>query len=116
MPAVELVTIGQRHGLGLPGGGDPRYVVDVDVPRATVTVGAKADLLTSASSSTDLAWAAGAVDGPLAAQMSAHGRPIPAGSIDGTFVPDEPMRRVAPGQSVVLYDGDEVVGGGIVAD
>ncbi len=43
--AVELVTLGQRHGLGLPGGSDPRYVVDVDVPTATVTVGSEADLL-----------------------------------------------------------------------
>ena len=37
--AVELVTIGQRHGLGLPGGTEPRYVVGVDVAAATVTVG-----------------------------------------------------------------------------
>ena len=44
--AVELVTIGQRHGLGLPGGTEPRYVIGVDVPRATVTVGGRDDLLT----------------------------------------------------------------------
>ena len=38
--AVELVTVGQRRGLGLAGGeGAPRYVVDVDVSTATVTVG-----------------------------------------------------------------------------
>src|SRR5688500_13943619 len=40
--AVELVTIGQRRGLGLPGGHAPRYVVGVDVAAATVVVGGEA--------------------------------------------------------------------------
>ena len=44
--AIELVTIGQRKGIGLPGGGPKRYVVDVDVEqRVVVTVGDDADLL-----------------------------------------------------------------------
>src|SRR4029453_11292251 len=42
--AVELVTVGQRRGLGLPGGSAPRYVTEVDVPAATVRVGPEADL------------------------------------------------------------------------
>ena len=44
--AVELVTVGQRKGLGLRGGdGAPRYVVDVDVSGGTVTVGDERELL-----------------------------------------------------------------------
>ena len=43
--AVELVTVGQRKGLGLPGGGPKRYVVDVDVEQRVVVVGDDADLL-----------------------------------------------------------------------
>ena len=39
VPAVELVTVGQRKGVGLPGGGPARYVVAVDVTGAVVTVG-----------------------------------------------------------------------------
>jgi len=113
VPAVELVTIGQRHGLGLPGGTDPRYAVALDVPTATVTVGRRADLLTGEVTLVDLRWAAGPVDGPLAAQCSAHGRPLPCTVTGGLVAFTEPQRRVAPGQSVVLYDGDEVVGAGI---
>ncbi|MEX2626197.1 MAG: tRNA 2-thiouridine(34) synthase MnmA, partial [Ilumatobacteraceae bacterium] len=45
VPAVEMVTIGQRRGIGLPGGGPKRYVLDVDVAGRKVVVGADADLL-----------------------------------------------------------------------
>jgi tRNA-specific 2-thiouridylase len=113
VPAVELVTIGQRHGLGLPGGTAPRYVVGVDVPSATVTVGDRRDLLTDQVELEHLDWVGAPVGGPLAAQTSAHGSPR-ACRVEGTVVCfDEPARRVAPGQSVVLYRSDEVVGGGI---
>ncbi len=110
--AVELVTIGQRHGLGLAGGGDPRYVTSVDVPAATVTVGTKADLLVERVRLDDLTWVAGPVPGPVLAQCSAHGTPIPAHVTGRDVVFSAPARRVAPGQSVVLYEGDEVVGAG----
>jgi tRNA-specific 2-thiouridylase len=112
--AVELVTIGQRHGLGLPGGRDPRYVVGVDVPRATVTVGGRADLLTDHVTLEHLDWIGEPLTGPLVAQTSAHGTPRPCVADGSTIRFREPSRRVAPGQTVVLYDGDEVVAGGIV--
>ena len=52
----------------------------------------------------------------LEVQFSAHGRPVAASwSPDGIVVTAEPIRRVAPGQSVVLYRGDAVVGGGTAA-
>jgi tRNA-specific 2-thiouridylase len=61
------------------------------------------------------------VDEPLAAgtpvlvQVSAHGSPA-AATFDGAGVTfEQPHRRVAPGQSVVLYEGDDVLGGGIAA-
>ena len=41
---VEMVTLGQRRGIGLPGGGPKRYVVDIDHATATVVVGDEADL------------------------------------------------------------------------
>ena len=111
--AVELVTIGQRHGLGLAGGTEPRYVVDVDVPSATVTVGDRGDLLTGHVELVELAWTGQPVGGTLLAQTSAHGSPR-ACTADGDVVRFvEPTRRVAPGQSVVLYDRDEVVASGI---
>ncbi|MDQ2651309.1 MAG: tRNA 2-thiouridine(34) synthase MnmA, partial [Actinomycetota bacterium] len=110
VPAVELVTIGQRHGLGLPGGDEPRYAVAVDVAKATVTIGSKADLHTDRIPLEGLAWTSSPVPGPLLAQTSAHGAPR-RGRVEGDgFVLDEPSRRVAPGQSLVLYEDDEVVG------
>ncbi len=112
VPAVELVTIGQRRGLGVPGGGEPRYAVAVDVPAATVTVGRKADLLTEATPLDDLTWVAGPLAGELLAQVSAHGDPRPCTVVGDEVRYARPERRVAPGQSVVVYDGDEVVAAG----
>jgi tRNA-specific 2-thiouridylase len=116
VPAVELVTVGQRRGLGLAAG-EPRYAVDVDVRAATVTVGSAGDLLVDAVRLTRASWAAGEPSGPVEAQCSAHG-PVHAATWDGAAGAvrfGEPVRRPAPGQSVVLYRGDEVVGGGIAA-
>jgi tRNA-specific 2-thiouridylase len=119
VPAVELITIGQRKGLGLePAGPDaagPRYVVDVDVPAARVTVGPLEALLVTEVAVRDPAWVDGppAPNEPLEVQVSAHGRPVAATwSPRGSVVTAESIRRVAPGQSVVLYRGDAVVGGG----
>jgi len=113
--AVELVTIGQRRGLGLRGGGDPQYVVAVDVPRATVTVSGALDLLVDRVELDALAWVGAPVVGPLLAQVSAHGVPRPC-QVDGHAVAFTSLaRRVAPGQSVVLYEGDVVVGAGVAA-
>ncbi len=116
--AVELVTIGQRRGLGLAGGGPTRYAVAVDVPNATVVVGDERALLCDSLVLRDVVWASRALAGDVVAQCSAHGIPQRA-----TFDPagnglrwHEPQRRVAPGQAVVLYDGDVVVGGGLVAN
>ncbi len=115
VPAIELVTLGQRRGLGLPGGGDPRYVIGVDMPSGTVTVGSEEDLLVRQVVLDDLTWVDRPEPGPLAAQVSAHGAPRSCRVEGIAIVFDVPARRVAPGQSVVLYDGDVVVGGGTVS-
>ena len=114
VPAVELVTVGQRRGLGLATG-RPRYAVEVDVAAATVTVGAAEDLRVDAVALTRCSWVDGEPAGPVEAQCSAHGEPAPAewDPAAGTVRFAGPVRRVAPGQSVVLYRGDEVLGGGL---
>ena len=116
--AVELVTIGQRRRLGLAGGGAPRYVVDVDVPGATVLVGGEDDLLATGVTLEQVVWADRPVRGRVGAQCSAHGDPrrarvAPGGEATAVVTFDDRQRRVAVGQSVVLYEGDEVVGGGV---
>ncbi|MEM9513531.1 MAG: tRNA 2-thiouridine(34) synthase MnmA [Actinomycetota bacterium] len=120
VPAVEMVTIGQRKGLGLPGGGPKRYVVDVDVAAATVTVGGDTDLERAGERVRDLTWIDQPVEGRVRVQASAHGATQAARvalDADGLDVAwDEPQRRIAPGQSVVFYDLDDrrVLGGGRV--
>ena len=110
--AVELVTIGQRHGLGLRGGTAPQYVTAVDVPSATVTVGTEHDLLVDAVDLDAIDWVGEPLARPLLAQTSAHGTPRPCTADDRTVRFEQPQRRVAAGQSVVLYEGDVVVGAG----
>lgn len=110
--SIELVTLGQRKGLNLGGDTDRRYVVDIDHRESRVTVGHRSDLLVAGQHIDDLEWSHQPVVGPFLVQCSAHGTPMTA-SLDGsTLTWDEPQRRVAPGQSVVLYHGDRVVGGG----
>ena len=117
--AVELVTIGQRRGLGLEHAGDGtrRFAVDVDTATATVTVGTEADLHVDATTLAGITWTDTPVAGEVLAQTSAHGAAVPAtfDPTTSTVTWHEPRRRVAPGQSVVLYDGDDVLGGGVAA-
>ncbi len=110
---VAMLTIGQRRGLGVATG-ERRYVVDVDAPTATVTIGTKDDLLRDDVPLRDLCFVHGHPgDRPLAVQVSAHGRPL-LGQLSGDVVRlTQRHPRVAPGQVVALYDGEELVGGGI---
>ncbi len=124
--AVELVTLGQRRGMGHGHDGTRRYVVAVDVPARRVTVGSAAEARTAALTlpGPTLTWVGQALrPGDRAvAQVSAHGTPAPCvleGSDSGLVVRfDVPQRPVAPGQTVALYDvtePDAVVGAGIAA-
>jgi tRNA-specific 2-thiouridylase len=120
VPAVQLVTVGQRRGLGLPGGGPPRFATAVDVRTGTVTVGSAADLLCDEVAVEGMGWVDGPVAGDVEVQVSAHGearaaRLEPAAGDAAVVHLAEPVRRVAPGQSVVVYRGDEVLGGGTAA-
>ena len=115
--AVELVTIGQRRGLDVGGFATPRYAVDVDVPAATVTIGDEAALQAEQVTLDRVVWTHDEVAADVLAQSSAHGEPRPAHVEPmGRYTVvrfEEPVRRIAPGQSVVLYRGDLVLGGGV---
>jgi len=113
--SVELVTVGQRRGLGLRAQHEPRFVTWVDVASATVTVGRRQDVLVDTQLVDDLVWAAGPVEGEVLVQCSAHGEPRPGELRAGLVRWADPQPRVAPGQSVVFYEGDEVLGGGLAA-
>jgi tRNA-uridine 2-sulfurtransferase len=125
VPAIEMITLGQRRGIGLPGGGPKQFVVDVDVDAAVVRVGPESELFVAGHAVDDLTW----VHEPrvvtafehVLVQCSAHGAPQPATiEIDdddrrASVRWIEPQRRIAPGQSMVVYDPTDrfVLGGGI---
>ena len=119
--SVELVTVGQRKGIGLPGGGPKRYVLDVDAEAAIVTVGTETDLLCDHLVVDRMSWVDQVVEGPTLVQCSAHGRALAAtitvADGDDSIIVRwaESQRRIAPGQSVVAYDVTDthVLGGGI---
>lgn len=131
-------TVGQRRGIGIQRpdpSGEPRYVVGVDPASNQVLVGVAELLSTRRVDARDVHWlspdARAAVDGGgatagvdgasrFALQLRAHGEPMPA-TVEASgqaFVArlDDPARGVAPGQTAVLYLGDEVVACGTIAD
>jgi tRNA-specific 2-thiouridylase len=111
-------TVGQRRGLGI-GGGVPLYVLNRDAASNTVTVGAKEDLLSSSLVADQTNWL---IEPPRDAKrceikIRYNSQPVP-GSVsvtgDDTLEVhfDQPQPAVTPGQAVVCYDGDELIGGG----
>ncbi len=124
VPSVELVTVGQRHGLGAAVG-RPVYALEVDVERRRVTAGSREEMMT-AYLEVDC-WrpaGAGGRAGALAGkqvlvQASAHGRvtrgEIAEGEGGNGVALAAPVRRVAPGQPVVCYDlsDDAVIAWGV---
>jgi tRNA-specific 2-thiouridylase len=118
---VAGFTIGQRRGLGLATS-RPLYVVDLDPQSDRVTVGDAADLERQKLVASHVNFIAGDTPaGPLRvrARIRHNHEPAPATVLtleDGraAVVFDEPQRAITPGQSCVWYDGDRVVGGGVI--
>ena len=119
---LECYTVGQRRGLGIALG-EPAYVLAVRPEDSTVVLGPDAALYTRQVRVPDFRWISGeALDGAIRAKAKIRYRhterdcsviPLPDGGVLLEF--DEPQRAVTPGQSAVVYDGDEVLGGGVIA-
>lgn len=114
-------TLGQRKGLGLAMG-TPVYVCGKDMERNTVTVGPEEALFTDTLIATDWNWFPfPALTEPIRVTAKARSRHIPQPATvypeaDGNarVVFDTPQRAVTPGQTVVLYQEDMVIGGGTI--
>ncbi len=116
-------TVGQRRGLrlGRPAAdGRPRYVLDVSPVTRTVTVGPQEMLTVDVVEGGPPTWCGAEPGLPMRclAQVRAHGDAVPAHASveDGRLVVrlDVTLEGVAPGQAVVVYDGDRVVGSATV--
>jgi tRNA-uridine 2-sulfurtransferase len=112
-------TVGQRRGLrvGVPAAdGKPRYVLDVSPVTRTVTVGPAERLDADLVIGAEPTWCGPEPVLPFdgLAQLRAHGAPVrcTADVADSQLVValHEPVRGIAPGQTVVVYDQDRVVG------
>jgi tRNA-specific 2-thiouridylase len=122
---AHVFTVGQRHGLGLGGGGvgGPLYVLATDTSKSTVTVGPRAELLSDGVRVREVTLHrdGGCVDG---VKVRSRGRrlecrlagEVGAGRHEHLSVElKEPAERTAPGQFACLYAGDVIVGHGTVA-
>lgn len=114
-------TVGQRKGLGIALG-KPMYVVRIDAENNTVVLGDENEVYSKELTAYDLNFISiDKLEEPMrvkakirysAKEADAVIYPLEDGKVRVVF--DTPQRAVTPGQSVVFYDGDIVVGGGII--
>ena len=116
---IHRFTIGQRKGLGVATG-IPLYVVDIDAGSSVVTVGPREQLERTSLTASRVTWISGdAPTAPVRADVRIRYRhreaaatvtPVDASRVRVVF--DEPQAAITPGQAVVFYGGDTVLGGG----
>lgn len=120
-PGLHFFTIGQRHGLGVALGA-PAYVVRLDARHNRLVLGEEHHLMSDAATLRQVTWLVRPESHELLLQARTRYRArISAAHVsitgDTALVRfEDPQKAVAPGQSVVFYDKDTVVGGGIVAE
>ena len=121
-PGIHFFTVGQRRGLGLNGNTrNPVYVVAIDAESNQVTLGAEDELFRASFWASGVNFISGDIpNGPIEvnAKIRYKAREAPATVIpDGESAEirfDQPQRAVTPGQAVVFYRGEELIGGGII--
>ena len=118
---LECYTIGQRKGLGVSADA-PLYVLGKDLDRGTILLGGNDRLYTRELTAERVNWLSiPEPAGPLSVtaktrysqrESAATVEPLPGGRIRMVF--QEPQRAITPGQAVVFYDGELVLGGGTI--
>ncbi len=115
---IEGFTIGQRKGIGVALG-EPRFVVRIEADSRRVVIGTHDELARDELTARETNWLAREPTGPFrclaqirynSPAVPATARPLPDGRLHVAL--DEPAHGVAPGQAVVCYHEDRVLGGG----
>jgi len=117
---IHRYTIGQRKGLGIAWS-EPLYVTSIDPKRNLVVVGEKQHVFAKGVMAENVSWIIAPEGDKFASTCKIRYRHQPVGCMvrllpDGAceVLFDEEQKAVTPGQSLVFYDGDEVLGGGII--
>ena len=119
-PGVGFFTVGQRRGLGLTSSA-PRYVVDIDAATRRVVVGPEEALYAGGLRAGRVNWIAGSppqtpLDVGVKSRYKSQETPATLyagdGSVEVRF--HQPQRAITPGQAVVFYSGEAVLGGGFI--
>lgn len=119
---IARYTVGQRRGLGVASGA-PLYVVAIDPERNAVIVGGEDALLCRELTASAMNWIVPPAPGGtarLTARVRHAAADVPAAVTAGADLTDAvvrfdaPQRAASPGQAVALYDGEHVVGGGVI--
>jgi tRNA-specific 2-thiouridylase len=120
-PGLHAFTIGQRRGINCPAA-EPYYVVRRDIVRNRLVVGAKKDLLAAGCRLVRINWIAPPPQGPIRVHTRLRYRTreipstlTPTQELTALVTFDTPQAAVSPGQTAVVYDGEEVLGGGFIA-
>lgn len=121
---IAFYTVGQRRSLGLAGMKEPYYVLRIDAARNEIIAGPKAELLNDGLYAGNMNWIIPVneiPDKPLTARIRSTALPQPCSVVPGddgsaTVYFNEPQEAITPGQSVVLYTGEFVLGGGTITE
>jgi tRNA-specific 2-thiouridylase len=115
-------TVGQRRGVPARGNAEPLFVVDIDAGSNRVVVGTQEDLMASALLADELLFIDGApptdatrVDARIRYRAPAMSATLTVTGDTAEVRFDSPQRAVTPGQAVVFYAGERVIGGGTIA-
>jgi tRNA-specific 2-thiouridylase len=117
-PGFESYTVGQRRGLRLPAR-EPYYVLEIQPVTRRVVVGPRAELLVAGLRATEMNWLIDPPAGELEAvaviryrHPGARARVTTLNATEAQVTFTTPQSAVAPGQAVVFYQDDWVLGGG----